>query len=136
MRSYNSDYGYTILYGSHIDNLDMSSNVSDRYLWANIGQDNVNKLSGTIRILNNETTEVRGLIQPTKGTTSAIKIPSNINVFFSGNISRGKKTDVGTFDVANDKSDSILFTGRQFFCTESPHQNKFLIYNGQGWQDI
>ena len=136
LRSYNSDYGYTILYGSHIDNLDMSSNVSDRYLWANIGQDNVNKLSGTIRILNNETTEVRGLIQPTKGTTSAIKIPSNINVFFSGNISRGKKTDVGTFDVANDKSDSILFTGRQFFCTESPHQNKFLIYNGQGWQDI
>lgn len=136
LRSYDSNHGYTILYGSHIDNLEMSNNVSDRYLWANIGQDNVNKLSGTIRITNNETTETRGLFQTTDGTSSIIKMPSNINVFFSGNISKGKKTDVGSMSVANDKADGILFAGRQFFCTQSPYQNKFLIYNGQDWQVI
>ena len=60
-------------------------------------------------------------------------MPSSLNVFFSENISTGKKTDVGTLATANSQADGIKFVGRQFFCTEAPYKDKLLIFNGQEW---
>lgn len=123
--------GLGIIYGTQIDNIELLNNQVDGYLWCGLNNTTVQKLSGTVRICGNETVGPRGLFKDYE--EGATIMPSSLNVFFSENISRGKKTDVGTLATANSQADGIKFVGRQFFCTEAPYKDKLLIFNGQEW---
>ena len=126
--------GMTILYGSRIDNLELTNNKVYGYLWNGLDNARANNLSGIIKICNIETTGSRGLFQNyNEGPT---RMPSNLTVIFSNNISKGKLTDCGTWETANDQSAGINFVGRQYFCTTSPYANKLLVFNGSSWQVV
>lgn len=121
----------TILYGCSIDNLVLSGNKTNGYIWNGLFYDNVENLSGTVRVIDNETYGSRGIFN-IKDRILA-KIPSCVNFFLSGNVSRGYKLDEGTLDEANTPTDGVLFVGRQFFCTSNPYRYKLLVYDGENW---
>lgn len=132
--------GMNILWGTHIDNLELTNNKVEGYIWGGLNNDSVLNLSGTIRICNNESVKrgdgyaEYGLFQNLG--MGAIVMPEDLNVFFSGNISNGHKTDVGPMSVADSEADGIKFIGRQFFCTQGTYRNKLLIFNGRSWLTI
>lgn len=118
----------TILYGSCFHNLVLSGNTTNGYVWNGINYLNAENLSGTIRVIDNEATGIRGIFQV--NTSTPIRIPDDVNFFMSGNVTNGQKLDVGTFDGVNK---GALYIGRQYFCTSSPHLNKLIIYDGEDW---
>lgn len=137
------DVNMSILSGSNIDNVILSGNITCGYIWTDF---NPLLLSGNIRITDNETVGTSGLfnLAPIKpGGTSVSdgndlamnpgKDGGTVNFFFSGNVSKGKKTDEGNMETANAFSDGILFVGRQFFCTEGQFSNQLMAYNGTSW---
>ncbi len=121
-----------ILYGSHIDNIVLSNNRTGGYIWLGLRNQNLANITGVVRICDNETNDVRGLF----GNREITVIPEDIKIFFSGNISRGHKTDMGSMNVADSPNDGILFTGRRFYCTEGANAGKLLVFNGSDWQII
>lgn len=123
--------GMTILYGTHIDNLELTNNKVMGYVWNDLNNTTVVNLSGTIRVCDNETTGPRGLFQDYREGPTVM--PSTLNVFFSGNVSKGVKTDVGPMSVANDQASNLKFVGRQFFCTDGSNKNRLLIFDGTNW---
>lgn len=136
------DVNMSILSGSNIDNVIVSGNITCGYIWTDF---NPLLLSGNIRITDNETVGTRGLFNPPPikpgGASSDVsdvminpgKDGGTVNFFFSGNVSKGKKTDEGNMETANAFSDGILFVGRQFFCTEGQFSNQLMAYNGTSW---
>ncbi len=132
--------GMNILWGTHIDNLELTNNKVEGYIWGGLNNDSVLNLSGTIRICNNESVKrgdgyaEYGLFQNLG--MGAIVMPEDLNVFSSGNISNGHKTDVGPMSVADSEADGIKSIGRQFFCTQGTYRNKLLIFNGRSWLTI
>lgn len=125
------DPGMRILWGTSVENIELVNNKVLGYLWGGLNYTTQEYVSGVVRITNNETTGGRGLFKDYG--EGATEFSNTSEIFFSGNISNGKRTDLGSMTVANSQSDSINFAGRQFFCTEGTNANKLLIYNGSRW---
>ncbi len=118
------------LNGSLIDNIVISNNKVNGNLWGGMNIDTISRLKGVIRIYNNESVGDKLFKYD---STTPLKVTSSQKVFFSGNVSNDKKTDVGNMDIANSANDGILFTGRQFFCSEGANAGKLLVFNGSDW---
>lgn len=126
------DPGMVILWGTSLENIELTNNKVVGYLWGGLNNTTAKSLSGTIRIFGNETIGARGLFKDYE--EGATIMPTKLNVFFSNNISRGKKTDVGSLETANSQADGIKFVGRQFFCDEAPYN--LYVFTGHFWKII
>lgn len=116
-----------ILTGTYIENLVLANNTVEGSLWSMWPSDITGNLSGTVRVLNNES--IGNVLFRARSTENAV-MPNNVITFFSGNISNGKKTDIGDNTMQASQGDGLLFEGRKFFNTGSKIQ---LIYINGSW---
>ena len=131
----NDSTGMRILSGTHVENLTLANNIVEGYLWYGLDKVSVANLRGTVRIIGNEARKKDYSLFYTNDEIP-VTFPDSVNVFFSDNISKGVKTDVGPYSIATSPKDGVLFTGRQFFCTSAPHKNKLIIFNGESWEEV
>ena len=97
------DDGLTILYGWTFKGVSLTNNRTRGYLWNGMSKGHQRYITGTIRVENNETYGSRGLFRNDQSGIASFK--KDTPVFFSGNVSRGKPTDLGTASTCLDPSD-------------------------------
>lgn len=117
--------GMLILKGFNVANLALINNWIEGSLWSVQLRDINTQITGILRIENNES-----IGSPLFITDKNLVIPDNIITFFSGNVSNGKKTDIGDFNQQTSKYDGLNFKGRYFFNTD---QYKQCVYLNDVW---
>lgn len=113
-----------ILKGTYIENLTLENNSVEGSLWSMWPDDIDGNLRGTVRIVNNES--IGNVLFRARSTNNAI-MPVEVLTFFSGNVSNGKKTDIGNTTMQLSQSDGLLFNGRTFFNTILQKEAVFLF---------
>lgn len=119
--------GMLILTGTYIDNLVLANNSVEGSLWSMWPTDINGNLSGTIRVINNES--IGNVLFRARDNNNAV-MPNNTITFVSGNVSNGKKTDIGDTNSRDSAGDTLLFNGRRYFDTQTRRQ---CIYVNGHW---
>lgn len=111
--------GMLIFTGTCIDNLVLANNTVEGSLWSMWQTDKRFNLSGTVRVINNES--IGDVLFRSRNDVNAI-MPDDVITFFSGNVSNGKKTDIGDYNMRESMGDGLFFNGRLFFSIETDRE--------------
>ncbi len=122
--------GMIILTGTYIDNLVLANNYVEGSLWSMWPDDIEGNLTGVVRVINNQS--VGNVLFRARSDKNKY-MPSDVITFFQGNVSNGKKTDIGPYELKDSTGDCLNFEGRTYIDEEYAKQY-ILLKKLPGWK--